>query len=92
MRKIEDLKLKHSQQPADETTCLFVLLRDTNIQFKNFLKSLLCIKKIVFANLSDQKTKVDTTAKIPADTMRILKDLNHIAYVCNELAKALPKC
>lgn len=91
MRKIDNAKLQDLQQPADEIMCLPVLLRDTDVQFKNVLKSLLSIKKTVFASLSDQKIKGDTIDKIPADTMRILKDLNHIAYISNELAKALHK-
>ena len=91
MGQIENLKSKDLQQPADQTTCLFVLLRDTDVQFKNLLKSLLYIKKTVFANLSDQKIKRHMITKIPSDTTRILEDLNHIAYVCNELAKSLHK-
>jgi hypothetical protein len=45
VRKIDNSKLKDLQQPIDETMCLLVLLRDTDVQFKNVLKSLLFIKK-----------------------------------------------
>ena len=91
MRKIDNSKLQDLQQPVDEATYLLVLLRDNDVQFKNVLKLLLFMKKIVFANLSDQKIKGDKIARIPADTIQILEDLNHIAYISNELAKALHK-
>lgn len=91
MRKIDNSKLENLEQLTEESICLFHLIRDIDLAFKNVLKSLFVIKKMVFANLSDHRIKRYTIAKIPTETMQILEDLNHIANISNELAKSLRK-